>query len=69
MAYFYPPTPIRGKISGVPLGVVGLAKSEDPRLSNRVIIFEEFNLCDRDTWTSRSDRQSDGRTTCRSIAR
>ena len=43
--FFQHPTPIRAKISGVPLEQtrhVGVAKSEHPRLTNGEIIFEEF---------------------------
>jgi len=45
----------------------GSADSEHPRLTNREIIFEDFQpmWCDHDTSTSRTDGQTDGRTTCR----
>ena len=43
--------------------VLGSAESEHPKLTNREII---SNLCDQDTSTSRTDGQTDRRTTCRS---
>ena len=38
--------------------MLGSAKSEHPRLTNREIIFEEFQPIDYDTSTSRTDRQT-----------
>jgi len=66
--FFRTPPLFQPKFRGVPLGVdpctvmLGSAESEHPKLTNRDIVFEEFQLCDHDTSTSRTD----GRTTCRS---
>jgi len=38
---------------------VGVAKSEHPRLTNGEIIFEESNLCDHNSPTSQTDRETD----------
>ena len=60
------PTPIPAKISGVPFGLDpwcwGSADIEHPRLTNREFFSSNSNVRDRDTSTSRTDRQ----TTCHS---
>jgi len=44
---------------------VGVAKSEHHRLTNGEIIFEEFQpVCDHNSPTSQTDRQTDRQTTC-----
>jgi len=40
--------------------MLGSAESEQPRLTNHEIIFEEFQpICDHDTSTSRTDGRTD----------
>jgi len=42
---------------------VGVSPSRGLKLFGREIIFKEFQpICDHDTWTSHSDRQTDRRT-------
>ena len=43
---------------------VGVAKSERPRLTNVKLFSKNSNLCDHDSPTSQTDRQTDRRTTC-----